>query len=109
MKAAWAVLVGVLTLGLVASDAQADRLLIERVDRAKTQTLPRKGSTMDQVEATFGAPTNKREAVGQPPITRWEYPTFIVYFEYRHVINAVLIKASDTEKGPRPVPARAPR
>jgi hypothetical protein len=27
--------------------------------------------------------------VGQPPITRWVFPTFVVYFEYQHVIHAV--------------------
>jgi hypothetical protein len=27
--------------------------------------------------------------VGQPPIERWEYPGFIVYFEYRNVLHSV--------------------
>jgi hypothetical protein len=29
-------------------------------------------------------------AVGRPPISRWEYPGFIVYFEHEHVIHAVV-------------------
>jgi len=44
---------------------------------------------MAQVEAQFGAPTQRYAAVGQPPITRWVYPTFVVFFEYQHVVHAV--------------------
>jgi hypothetical protein len=28
--------------------------------------------------------------VGKPPISRWEYPGFIVYFESDHVIHSVV-------------------
>ena len=31
-----------------------------------------------------------RAAVGEPPITRWEYRNMIVYFEYDRVIHAVM-------------------
>jgi len=34
-------------------------------------------------------PAERHEAVGQPPITRWDYPTFSVYFENDRVIHAV--------------------
>ena len=43
-----------------------------------------------QVEASYGAPSDKIAAVGQPPISRWVYPGFTVYFEYDHVVHAVL-------------------
>ena len=42
-----------------------------------------------QVEAQFGAPAERYAAVGQPPITRWVYPAFVVYFEYQHVVHTV--------------------
>ena len=42
---------------------------------------PARGMTMEQVAAKFGEPATKVPAVGQPPISRWEYPGFIVYFE----------------------------
>jgi len=52
--------------------------------------LPPRGSNMSSVEAAYGAPVQRDAAVGQPPITRWEYSNFIVYFEYEHVIHSVV-------------------
>ena len=46
--------------------------------------------TMDQVATKFGAPVSKVPAVGKPPISRWEYPGFVVYFEAEHVIHSVV-------------------
>src|SRR5580658_4265712 len=51
---------------------------------------PARGMTMDQVATKFGAPVTKVPAVGKPPISRWEYPNFIVYFESDHVITSVV-------------------
>lgn len=51
---------------------------------------PARGMTMDQVSAKFGAPASKVPAVGNPPISRWEYPGFVVYFEHEHVIHSVV-------------------
>lgn len=53
---------------------------------------PARGTTMARVEATYGAPTQRLAAVGQPPITRWEYPGFVVYFEHSHVIHTVTVR-----------------
>ncbi|MBT8443975.1 MAG: hypothetical protein KJO13_04480 [Gammaproteobacteria bacterium] len=71
--------------------AQADTLVIENVDQAAATTgvRPNRGMSMETVESRWGAPLTKRGAVGDPPITRWEYPSFVVYFEYRNVIHAV--------------------
>jgi hypothetical protein len=52
--------------------------------------MPGRGMTMNQVAAKFGAPVTKVPAVGKPPISRWEYPGFIVYFESDHVITSVV-------------------
>lgn len=82
--------------------AQADTLLVERGQRAEAATLPLRGSRMTHVESQFGAPLEKREAVGEPPITRWIYPAFTVYFEHRHVISSVLNKSARNELGPKP-------
>ena len=51
---------------------------------------PTRGMTMDQVATKFGAPAAKVPAVGTPPISRWEYPGFVVYFEADHVIHSVI-------------------
>jgi hypothetical protein len=52
---------------------------------------PTRGMTMDQVASKFGAPTQKIPAVGRPPISRWEYPGFVVYFESDYVIHSVVV------------------
>ena len=67
----------------------ADVLLIEEVRQADRMELPKNGQKKADVEARFGAPVQKNGAVGDPPITRWEYQTFIVYFENQTVIHAV--------------------
>jgi outer membrane protein assembly factor BamE (lipoprotein component of BamABCDE complex) len=54
---------------------------------------PTRGMTMDQVSSKFGAPAAKVPAVGTPPISRWEYPGFVVYFESDHVIHSVVSDA----------------
>ena len=88
--------------------AAADTLLITRTQAASHANLPKRGASMASVEAAFGAPTTKHAPVGggsgsTPPITRWDYPGFSVYFENSHVVNAVLAKASELEIGPAPV------
>jgi len=50
---------------------------------------PTRGMTQTRVEAAFGAPQNRRAPVGDPPITRWEYADFVVFFEHDKVIHAV--------------------
>ncbi|HEX3603432.1 MAG TPA: hypothetical protein VHU43_05020 [Steroidobacteraceae bacterium] len=56
-------------------------------------STPSRGMTMDQVAGKFGAPATKVPAVGQPPISRWEYPGFVVYFEHEHVIHSVVVSS----------------
>ena len=51
---------------------------------------PKTGQSMDQVNARFGAPDQKLSAVGEPPISRWIYSQYTVYFESGHVIHSVL-------------------
>jgi hypothetical protein len=51
---------------------------------------PQRGSSMTAVEARFGAPANKSSTVGNPPITKWFYPNFVVVFEHDKVLHAVV-------------------
>jgi len=57
--------------------------------RESTVDRPKRGSTMAEVEKRFGAPVEKHPTVGQPPITRWDYAGFSVFFEHDRVIHAV--------------------
>lgn len=91
MNTVYRMLCGLAVSLLLAGPAAADTLLIESVEsaRATDTERPTRGLSMDSVEARWGAPVSRSAAVGQPPITRWEYPSFVVYFEYKHVIDAV--------------------
>ena len=84
--AAAAAVVGLATLGTVS----AETLDMASPPAASTNAgTPPRGMTMAQVEHKYGAPSDRIAAVGQPPISRWVYPGFIVYFEYDHVVHAV--------------------
>ena len=74
------------------SIALGDTLLIEGLanDAVSASERPRRGMSMANVEARYGAPTARVAAIGDPPISRWEYPGFVVYFEYDHVVHAVV-------------------
>lgn len=49
----------------------------------------RGGLTMNQVRAARGDPQTTFDAVGTPPITRWQYPGYVIYFERDRVITSV--------------------
>jgi hypothetical protein len=51
---------------------------------------PTRGMHMTQVESKFGAPATRHPTVGRPPITRWDYPDFSVFFEHDIVIHSVV-------------------
>jgi len=61
---------------------------------APTGDRPENGMKMNAVEARYGAPAARYPAVGLPPITRWDYPGFVVYFENDLVLHAVLVTGS---------------
>lgn len=94
-------------LALAAGSASADVLLVERVQAGAQVALPSQGMRMAEVEARFGAPSQRLDPRGGqkrdwPTIHRWVYPAFTVYFERDRVVNAVLNKAAPNEIGPRP-------
>jgi hypothetical protein len=81
---------------LAASAAHADTLLLDGIEmnRPTGDMRPKQGTSMTAVESTHGAPAERHAAVGgsaqaQPPITRWDYASFSVYFEHDRVIHAV--------------------
>jgi hypothetical protein len=76
----------------------ADVLLIEEVRQAERMDLPENGQSMDDVRARFGDPASKNAAVGDPPITRWDFERFSVYYEYGLVLFTVLHKGAVIDK-----------
>jgi len=53
---------------------------------------PTRGMTMQGVEERHGAPQEMSPAVGKPPISRWIYEDFTVYFEANYVLHSVVNK-----------------
>ncbi len=90
-----------------ASAASAETLLVDRVQQEPHAQMPARGMSMAQVEARFGAPSQKLDPRGGqkrqwPTINRWVYPDFTVYFEKTRVVDAVANKAAADEIGPKP-------
>lgn len=81
--------VAAVVLSAAAAGAVADELTTPPAATEASSSRPARGMSMERVEATFGAPATRVPAVGEPPITRWEYPGFTVYFEHRLVIHTV--------------------
>jgi outer membrane protein assembly factor BamE (lipoprotein component of BamABCDE complex) len=75
-----------------AGTAVADTVVVNDQVQLRESQLdrPKRGSTMGEVEKHFGAPLTRHPTVGQPPITRWDYSGFAVFFEHDRVIHAVV-------------------
>ncbi len=52
-------------------------------------SLPAHGESQRAVLERFGLPDEEHPAVGKPPIARWDYREFSVYFESGHVVDSV--------------------
>lgn len=81
--------------GLAAINAWSEEVSLPSGAAAETAapapvSTPTRGTSMTKVEAQFGAPAERHAAIGKPPITRWDYPGFSVFFEYQHVIHSVV-------------------
>jgi hypothetical protein len=74
----------------VLGTVNAQTLDMEGVASGSDDARPSSGMTADSVESKFGAPEAKVAPVGDPPITRWEYKDFVVFFEYDRVIHTVI-------------------
>ena len=80
---------------LISTGAQADVLLIESIAKEPPNATsgllrPTNGLSMQAVAAKFGEPAEKIGPVGEPPISRWIYDGFTVYFEHNLVIHSTV-------------------
>ena len=69
--------------------AGAETLDMDGTDAEKGSVGPASGTTQESVEANYGSPNAKKAAVGDPPISSWEYDGFVVFFEYDRVVHSV--------------------
>lgn len=76
--------------------SSADTLDMEGMTPDAHSGRPTRGMTAASVESKFGAPQSKHAAVGDPPISRWEYQSFVVFFEYDRVIHAVVKRTTSS-------------
>ena len=70
--------------------ATADTLKMDNMSAGSSDARPTRGMTQASVESKYGSPVAVRAAVGEPPISRWEYKDFVVFFEYDRVIHSVV-------------------
>jgi len=70
--------------------AKADEVKVPVAKQGANIQVPKHGVTKSQVEKKFGTPNNVSGPVGEPPITKWVYSGYTVYFEYDHVIHSVV-------------------
>ncbi len=70
--------------------AETVRIPIGQQSTTAEVAKPRTGMTKAAVESTFGEPLGKNGPTGEPPISKWEYTDFVVYFEHDHVIHSVV-------------------
>lgn len=78
---------------LFSTSLQADKLVIPgHYESGSTLIMPKRGINMDRVLEQFGEPVRRIEAIGEPPITEWDYGDFRVYFEYQTVLHSVNLK-----------------
>jgi hypothetical protein len=80
--------VSIIAAALAGGSAVADTLLIEGVDKA-ADSGPQRGLDKATVNETYGGPEKQNEAVGEPQISSWEYPEYVVYFENDLVLHTV--------------------
>ena len=83
-----------LSLALPFQQSPADTLLVDKIGSERSTHAdiprPRRGQSMEFVRRDFGEPQSVLAAVGDPPITRWVYQGFTVYFEHQWVITSVV-------------------
>ena len=82
---------GILLLGL-STHLSAEEVNIPAPETSEYSIqLPGRGMSMEMVQKKFGEAKEKFSAVGEPPISKWTYDNFTVYFESEFVIHAVVI------------------
>lgn len=58
--------------------------------RAYESQLPDRSMTKEMVRQTFGMPVAIDAEVGEPPVSAWQYQYYVVYFEQKWVLHAVV-------------------
>ncbi|WP_038047542.1 hypothetical protein [Thioalkalivibrio sp. ALJ16] len=60
--------------------------------------LPVRGQTQTAVIRDHGEPETRHATVGDPPITRWDYTDFSVFFEGEYVLHSAVRGGSRSDR-----------
>lgn len=103
MNSRWIVLLAALPLLAAAEEntetrTRGDVLIIEEIEGEQTRSptretdrpVPTRGMDMANVRNVFGEPGQEHGPVGDPPITRWDYNGYSVFFEHDKVLHTVV-------------------
>jgi len=87
---------GLLNIGSASADVLSYPTDSEAAaEQSNNMPLPERGLTMTQVESRYGEPSQRHAPVPpkgnwpKPPIIRWDYVDFSVFFERDKVIHSV--------------------
>lgn len=71
--------------------AQADVIKLNEnpAQVVEATDAPKRGMSQAAVLKRFGEPQSRQAAVGQPPISSWDYGSYRVYFEHNLVLHTV--------------------
>ena len=73
-----------------ASIAEVVRVPVgEQASAQPAVDMPTRGMTKERVRGLFGEPQEEIPGKGQPPIMRWKYQEFTVYFDGNVVLHCV--------------------
>lgn len=88
-------------IGIIPSISSAQTISVgQQAAQNQNMNKPKQGMSMSLVKKMFGNPRSTTKPVGHPPITRWYYEYFTVYFEGNYVIHSVLNRVGQ----PAPTP-----
>lgn len=104
MRSRWMILLATLPLAATAAEEEVetrtrgDVLIVEEAEGERTRSpkreadfpVPKRGMAMANVRNVFGEPNREHPAVGDPPITRWDYDRYSVFFEHDKVLHSVV-------------------
>lgn len=80
---------GLVSTGAASAQDQAAEEILFVPPPATEFAMPKNSMTTQVVRDKFGEPRQEMAAVGEPPISRWHYGDYIVYFEWDKVITSV--------------------
>lgn len=87
---AFATLAVLLTQPVIADVLLMDVINEEPVNSEEGLPRPTRGMSMNQVIQRYGNPVTEYPQVGEPPITRWDYNAYSVFFEHQYVLTSVV-------------------